>query len=295
MIHRIGLKVRARIHGFSGKLCYGLGKVASRFVEEMIYGIQVRGSVRLSEVARSLGEGIRLKKVIDRLLRNLGRAKLWEHIGEAVLNEGAVRIARDSLLIVDLRDITKKYARKMECLARVRDGSEKVLGRVGAEVNSQEIIPLVHKLYSQEAGDVKSENQEMIEAVRSVYEATEGRGVLVLDRGGDRGRLYKEFLGRPKPYRFIVRQKGDRHILYHGQKQETLILARECKTPYSETIYPCFNYDFFWGPTDFLSGCGQNRVDRSLAGGGQKAGNVWRCSPCSTGYGILWFCKVAKN
>jgi hypothetical protein len=57
-----------------------------------------------------------------------------------------------------------------------------------------------------------------------------------LDRGGDRGRLYKEFLGRPKPYRFIVRQKGDRHILYHGQKQETLILARECKTPYNETI-----------------------------------------------------------
>ena len=29
----------------------GLGKVVERFVEEMLYGIQARGSVRLSEVA----------------------------------------------------------------------------------------------------------------------------------------------------------------------------------------------------------------------------------------------------
>jgi hypothetical protein len=55
MIHQIGLKVREQIHGFSGKLCYGLGKVAGRFVEETIYGIQARGSVRLSEVAPVFG------------------------------------------------------------------------------------------------------------------------------------------------------------------------------------------------------------------------------------------------
>ena len=61
MVHQIGYKLRAPIHRFSGKLCTELGKVVQRFVEEMLYGIQARGSVRLSEVARSLEEEISLK------------------------------------------------------------------------------------------------------------------------------------------------------------------------------------------------------------------------------------------
>ena len=85
MVHQIGHKLRGRIHHFSGKLCQGMGKVPARFVEEMIYGIQARGSVRLSEIARCLGEEIRLKKVIDRLSRNLKRPGLSDEIGEAIL------------------------------------------------------------------------------------------------------------------------------------------------------------------------------------------------------------------
>ena len=53
MIHQMSHKLREHIHHFSGKLCSGMGKVTGRFVEEMVYGIQARGSVRLSEVARS--------------------------------------------------------------------------------------------------------------------------------------------------------------------------------------------------------------------------------------------------
>jgi len=47
MIHHMGYQLRAQIHRFSGKLCHGMGKVTQRFVEEMLYGIQARGSVRL--------------------------------------------------------------------------------------------------------------------------------------------------------------------------------------------------------------------------------------------------------
>ncbi len=49
MIHQIAYKLREQIHHFSGKLFQGLCKPARRFVEEMIFGIQARGSVRLSE------------------------------------------------------------------------------------------------------------------------------------------------------------------------------------------------------------------------------------------------------
>lgn len=51
MVHQIGYKLGGMMHRFSAKLCAGLGKVIERFVEEMLYGIQARASVRLSEVA----------------------------------------------------------------------------------------------------------------------------------------------------------------------------------------------------------------------------------------------------
>ena len=105
-----------------------MGKVSRRFVEEMIYGIPARGSVRLSEIARSLAEKASLKKRIDRLQRNLGRSGLADEISEAVLADGSSRIDTDTLLIVNPTDITKKYAKKMECLAKVRDASEKEVG-----------------------------------------------------------------------------------------------------------------------------------------------------------------------
>ena len=242
MIHQISHKLREHIHQFSGKLCSGMGKVVGRLVEEMVYGIQARGSVRLSEVARSLDEKTSLKKVIERLSRNLARPGLGEAIGEAVLRQGAMRVKEDTLLIVDPTDITKKYARKMEYLAQVRDGSDKGVGLgywlnmvVGAEVGSSKITPLVHKLYSQKAEDFVSENQEIINAIRGVHGATEGRGIFVLDRGGDRSQLYEEFLGE-RPIRFIVRQRADRHLLYRGKGCETLKIAQSCKTPYGETV-----------------------------------------------------------
>ncbi len=128
MVHQLGVKLRVQMHHFSGKLCADMGKVLTRFVGEMIYGLQARGSVLLSEIGRSLDEETSLKKRIDRLSRNLKHPGLAGDIGAAVLAQGASRIKDDTLLIVDPTDITKKYAKKMEHLAKVRDASEKELG-----------------------------------------------------------------------------------------------------------------------------------------------------------------------
>ena len=243
MVHQFGLKLRGQMHYFSGKLCAGRGKVVRRFVGEMIYGIQARGSVRLSEVARSLSEKASVKKRIDRLSRNLGRVGLADEIGGAVLAQGAAHIEEDTLLIVDPTDITKKYAKKMECLAEIRDASEKELGLgywvdtvVGVNNGTSEIIPLVHRLYSQESADFVSENHELLDATARVYDATCGRGIFVIDRAGDRRALYKKFLQEGAERRFIIRQRGDRHLLYRGKLKETVKLAEMCKAPYAETV-----------------------------------------------------------
>ncbi len=159
------------------------------------------------------------------------------------LLRGPVELSRNTLLIVDPTDITKKYAKKMECLARVRDASEKEQGQgywvdtvVGARPDSSEIIPLVHRLYSQNAEDFVSENHELLDVITKVSHATEGRGIFVVDRGGDRRTLYKQLLREDNPIRFIIRQRGDRHLLYGGKLRETFELAERCKTPYAETV-----------------------------------------------------------
>jgi len=130
----------------------------------------------------------------------------------------------------------------MEYLAEVRDGSEKTLCKgywlcavVGCEVNEKEIVPLSQQLWSQEAPDFVSENAVIKEHVSAVLQATDHRGILVYDRGGDR----REFLmswTKDERVRYIVRQRGDRHLMYKGKPKSGDGLAALCKTPYAETV-----------------------------------------------------------
>ena len=242
MIHQIGRRLREQIHRFSGELCTGLGKVATRFVEEMIYGISSSGSVVLTKVARALEEPIRVHDTHKRLSRNLGNKALRDELSGKVLEQGAKRIKDDTVLIVDLSDLIKKYAKKMEYLARVRDSSEKKKGNgywlcevVGAEVGSCEITPLAQTLWSQVAEDFVSENAEILEVVSKVLKATEKRGILALDRGGDRARFYQHWVP-DESVDFIIRQRVDRKLLHKGKAKQSLQLANSCATPYRATV-----------------------------------------------------------
>jgi hypothetical protein len=233
--------LREQIGKFSGELSTGLCKTRRRLVEEVIYGVQARGSVHLTEVARALAEPISVKKTHERLSNNLTDPRILEVVGDSVLALGASRIGEDSLLVLDPSDLCKKYAKKMEYLAEVRDGSAKTIGNgywmcevVGVATGGDEIVPLAQSLWSQEAPDHVSENAEILKLARRVYAATERRGIFVIDRGGDRRELYKELV--PGGYRFLIRQRGDRHLLYQGRPIETMTLAGSCPLPYAETI-----------------------------------------------------------
>ena len=150
---KVAAKIRAQIRQFSGEVSVGLPKTAARLVREVIYGVQCRGSVRLSEIARALEEKIRLKKVMARLSRQLNRKGLRERVRKNLLTLAAPRVGKETLLVVDLTDISKRYARKMEYLARVRDGSRGKLRDgywccqvVAVERGSAEVMPLDQEL-----------------------------------------------------------------------------------------------------------------------------------------------------
>ena len=221
MIARTAARMRAHLDHFSGSLSVGLCKPARRFVAEALYGIAARQSVRPSEIGRALEEPIVLAKTETRLSRNLGRPELGDHVGQAIRREGSRKVAARTLPILDVSDITKPYAEKMEYLARVRDGSTGTIADgdwlcqvIAVENEDAAIVPLMSTLYSQGAPDFVSENAELKAAMAAVSEACDGRGVWVVDRGGDRGELYADLLAAKRS--FVVRQKGDRHDQAHG-------------------------------------------------------------------------------
>lgn len=234
-------KVREQILKFSGELSAGWPKVARRFLAETIYGIQARQSVHLTEIARSLGEKIPLKKTQYRLCRQLGREDLGRRVVNGLCRMGAERVEKKTLLILDISDIRKKYARKMEHLARIRDGSEKVLANgywtlsvIGAEVGKTSLVPLYGSLYSQKSLYFQSENIEVRRAISKVSRATGKKGTWVLDRGGDRDYIFDYMLRNQLS--FLVRMKKTRDLVYKGREHPILELATSCALPYGERI-----------------------------------------------------------
>lgn len=237
---RIAQKLRAQIVDFSGELSRGFPKVVSRLVREMIYGIQARQSVRLTEVSRALDEPIPMKKTVTRLSRQLGNPRLGTWLGGRLLTLAAARIKETTLLILDLSDVHKKYAKRMEHLGMVWDGSEKekgwgywTLNIIGAETNSAAVLPLYGRLFSHRAPNFESENIEIRTALKTVSEKTRKRGIWVIDRGGDRGHLYPYLLH--EELSFIIRARSDRTIVT-DKEQPVLEAAESCPILFHEYI-----------------------------------------------------------
>lgn len=240
-ISQIAGKLKLQIAEITGILSRGLPKKTREFVEEMVFGLEARGSVRLTEVSRSLEEPILLKKTEDRLCHQLKNEKIGEVLQKNLLLEAASRIKQDTLLVIDLSDIQKKYAKRMEYLAQVHDGSEGkivcgywTVNIAGVEIDQTQITPMYLELYSQEAPDFKSENEQIIKAVDEVRSYTEERGIYVMDRGADRRNIIVPLLERK--LRFIIRSVGDRHLMYKGHKVLAHELAASCPTLYAERL-----------------------------------------------------------
>lgn len=239
--NKVARNLRTQIGRFSGDLSEGLCLPAQRFVCEMVYGIQAAESVLLTEIGRALEEDIALRKTEYRLSRNLQREELEDTVQTNLLRMAAPRVGKDTLLIIDPSDIAKKYAKKMEHLATVRDGSEHDLAQgywtlhiVGCELDSDSIVPLYQRLWSAEAPDFISENEEILRGIDAVAAHVEGRGLFVCDRGGDRINLFVPILDRG--LRFLFRLVGNRNLVCKGQTMLAEEAARTCPMLHAKTI-----------------------------------------------------------
>jgi len=237
-------KLKEQIAKYADSLSMNMKKPAKKFIRQIVFGIQAAKDVKLSNISRSLKEEIALIKTENRLARNLSKTDLTEEISKSLLKRAGKRVGKETVLSLDLSDIRKEYAKSMEHLALVRDGSTGEVGSpgywlcsvFGAEVKGEELIPLYQELYSQKADGFESENVQIIKAIEAVSESTGNKGIWTIDRGGDRKKLYEYLFD--KELDFCIRLNSKRDIIIKDKTQNVLRAAQkfECKEEIGITV-----------------------------------------------------------
>ena len=232
---KVRSRLKAQLTKFCAELCGGVSKPLGKFIGQMLYGIQSSQDVKLSNIGRALGEDIPLIRTEKRLSRNLKHAELETELTTRLVEMASTRIQQDTVLALDLSDIRKEYARKMEHLASVWDGSGGevhsgywLVDVTGAEVHGSEIVPLCQKLFSTKAKEFLSENAEILSVVDAANRSLNGRGIWTMDRGCDRKKLLEPLLD--KHLRFVIRAVGDRMVRdRRGRLRSMAEMAAGCR------------------------------------------------------------------
>jgi hypothetical protein len=204
---------------FVAALTEHLSKPTGKFIRDLLCGILFSDDLILTNVASKIPHNSQITAIAKRLRRHLASARF---VPKAVLFAYLAivrrRVDRDSLFIVDLTDIAKPYAKKMENIALVRDGDKGQLVNgywcfEAYVLDKQKIIwPVLLWPYSLQAEEQLSENDQVLRLLSLIDEFFgKGFGVYVFDRGFDRVNLIEPFLASKR--HFIIRQRGDRMVV----------------------------------------------------------------------------------
>jgi len=238
---KVANKIKHQMSKFSGIISKPFSKVKRRLIAEMLYGIQASKDVKLSNIARSLKEYIPLIKTEDRLSRNLDDIDFTDAINDKICSLASSKVLEDTVLALDPGDIIKPYAKKMENLCKVKDGSkhEKSDGYwlcqvVASNMNDNDVVPMYNEAFSHKAKGFESMNKQIIKSIDTVSKYVENRGIWAIDRGGDNILFFKKFLKEEK--RFVIRGKQNRNIIYNEQTYNIGKFAHSFKCRHSSKI-----------------------------------------------------------
>ena len=231
--------VQIKLWQFCHHFADDFSRPVNKFTQQMIFGILKSGSVQLNSIGRALQEKISLKKVVQRLSNHLAKAGLWQQITTATLKTQAALLKKCRFVIVDLSDLSKRYARQMQGQAGVYDGSEGqtafgfwLCDVTAVNDDASIIVPAYSELFSHKA-EVTSENEKIVHAVEQVGSSCASDGIIVHDRGGDRIELLSPYLQADR--QFIVRQQGNRHLVYKGKARSFKYLTRHTELQWTVT------------------------------------------------------------
>ncbi len=213
-----------------------------RFITEMITGLVAGGHVHLTKVARVTHRGEANIHSAEKRLSGHLASEHWNtaSLPAELLRRSAAMVTDDTLIPADTTDLAKYYARHLEGLGRVHDGSDPE-GRTApgycifqafVRVGAWQLFPLVVEPLKVYAGAATGENAEILGHVLRVHEATGKKGTWVLDRGFDRRELFEPLVRNEVA--FVVRQRGDRTVRTADGRDvsvDALVAQHTCPRP----------------------------------------------------------------
>jgi len=211
--------ISSNLHNFLKKTGENLSLTDRKFLRDSLIGLIRARQPVVCKMARHLpNQRTKFISRLDRLDQHLVKSSAFDSQVERALPELWLPfIQQDTSIILDLSDIAKPWAKRMDYLATVRDGSTGQLVNgywlveIYASVSHKNPVPILLEPFSHEEPYAPGQNPVVINAVHRIFELTDNRGVLVGDRGFDAGVLFDDWLDNA--YRFVVRLVGKRHLL----------------------------------------------------------------------------------
>jgi hypothetical protein len=219
--------ISSNLHNFLKKIDKNLSVPDKKFLRDGLIGLIRCGKPIVCQMARHLpNQRTKFLSRLDRLEAHLGKDNKFNRNIKAELPEFWLPFIQDDTpIILDLSDIAKPFAKKMDYLATVRDGStgELVNGywlvELYASLSRKNPVPVLLEPFSHEEPYSPGQNPVVLAAVNKIFELTDNRGVLVVDRGFDGWVMFEDWLDNK--YHFVARLVGNRHLLqfYSGSGQ----------------------------------------------------------------------------
>lgn len=215
------MKVSSRLDRFLKPILAEADKVRRRFIRQAVTGVLASRSLIVTEMARRIHDHTSaLDYTAKRLCREL-MAETWHlaTLQEAYFEQVASWVGPETPIAVDLTDLVKPRGRHFEYLALVRDADQDRL-RPGYwcleayTADGEEPLPLLVEPFSVDDPTTPSQNLVTLAGLGRLRQALAGRGVYLFDRGFDGGEVLNALL--ENEMRFIVRLRGDRHLVLDG-------------------------------------------------------------------------------
>ena len=207
-----------------------------KFFLDMVFGILKSSSLILTDVGFSLNEKSSLKKVEERLCRNL-QSEISISTKHAFISHCLSLMNQNRMVfIVDDSDIVKPYGKKFEGLMIVRDGSKngvlekglQVTAVVGLSGNFKHPIPIMTIAHSVHDKNYTSNNNVTNKALGSIFQhLAPWNAIFVFDRGYDDQKLMR--LIHSENQYFLIRIRKNRAIFIKNKKIDIFKIAESRK------------------------------------------------------------------
>ncbi|HQJ41039.1 MAG TPA: transposase [Exilispira sp.] len=230
--------MQEKLSRFANRISQNMSRPVAKFVRDMLFGICGTGTASIFNIAKHTKDKTSTKKTSERLYRNMGREGLDAELQAVLLDMVSSKIKRDSLIIVDESDIEKPYARKMEGLKLVHNGSKSIqtkgynqLNIVACVDNERgcNLLPVCSDLIST---DLETDSIKQILQDRLIDIAIKcgGKGIYVFDRAYDDRKMIGFLV--ENNMRFIIRGMGVRNIREGCEEKNFEQVVKDMKFQY---------------------------------------------------------------